>query len=350
MKKFITGLLALCLVPLGVNAETKTVSTEAELKNALADSNVTEITLGADIETQGKVNINRDVTIDGKGHNITYTGKFYNTANPDGIDDNTVWSSKSTDGTKGAVYVLQVYQSKVTIKDITLAGGNRGLAVNGGYATLEGVVNFKDNGFQDIELSLGANVTENPTLEFGYAAKVNSDKDNLIVVQGSRTHDADAQVIVNGEPTTYHAEKDTAEANVTLAEMKEALRTVTLTFVAEGESESIEVPYGFAFTQEQVDELINTLREELKVEGYTIDDFYQDEALTVKYDLTNPITEDTTVYMKLVKLEDTTAPAPQEVKNAKTGDMNLIMVLSLLGVAGAAVVVTGKKVFLSNNI
>ena len=54
--------------------------------------------------------------------------------------------------------------------------------------------------------------------------------------------------------------------------------------------------------------------------------------------------------MKLVELKSET-PAPQEVKNAaKTGDMNLIMVLSLLGVAGAAVVVTGKKVFLSNNI
>ena len=127
------------------------------------------------------------------------------------------------------------------------------------------------------------------------------------------------------------------------------MQTVTLTFVAEGESESIEVPYGIAFSQEEVDELINTLKEELKAEGYTIDDFYQDEALTTKYNLTKPIEEDTTIYMKLVELKSET-PAPQEVKNAKTGDMNLIMVLSLLGVAGAAVVVTGKKVFLSNNI
>lgn len=340
MKKFLAGLLAICLVPLGVNAEATTVNSEKELRDALDNANVTEITLGADIETQGKININRDVTVDGQKHSITYVGKFFATKDGEGVDDNTVWSQKSSDGTEGAVYVLQVYESNVTIKDITLAGGNRGLGVNGGNVTLQGTINFENNGFQDIELSIGKGVTTKPTLKFDTLAKVNSDRQDLIVVQ-----DTDADVIVYEEAKTFAKDEE-----VTLADMQEALKTVTLTFVAEGEKESIEVPYGFAFTQEEVDELINTLREELKAEGYTIDDFYADEALTTKYDLTQPIEKDTTIYMKLVQLEDTTTTAPQEVENAKTGDMNLIMVLSLLGLAGAAVAVTGKKIFLNNNI
>lgn len=284
MKKFLAGLLAICLVPLGVNAEATTVNSEKELRDALDNANVTEITLGADIETQGKININRDVTVDGQKHSITYVGKFFATKDGEGVDDNTVWSQKSSDGTEGAVYVLQVYESNVTIKDITLAGGNRGLGVNGGNVTLQGTINFENNGFQDIELSIGKGVTTKPTLKFDTLAKVNSDRQDLIVVQ-----DTDADVIVYEEAKTFAKDEE-----VTLADMQ--------------------------------------------------------EALTTKYDLTQPIEKDTTIYMKLVQLEDTTTTAPQEVENAKTGDMNLIMVLSLLGLAGAAVAVTGKKIFLNNNI
>lgn len=156
--KILLALFVMVLLPLGVRAEVKTVNTEAELKEAINDSSVTEITLGADIETQGKINITRDLTIDGAGYSITYGGLFYNSSNPDGVLDNTVWSSKSTDGTSGAVYVIQVYMANVTLKDVVLAGGNRGLGVNGGKVTLESSIGFVNNGYQDIELSHGSAV------------------------------------------------------------------------------------------------------------------------------------------------------------------------------------------------
>ena len=61
---------------LSVNAATsKTVNNQAELKEALNDSNISTIILGSDIETTEKINIMRDVTIDGNNKTIKYVGK-----------------------------------------------------------------------------------------------------------------------------------------------------------------------------------------------------------------------------------------------------------------------------------
>lgn len=176
--KFLTLLLALCFIPFGVNAESKTVTTEAELKTALADTTVTEVVLGADIETLGKINITRDVTIDGANHTISYVGKFFNSTYVDGTEDNTVWSSKSSDDTPGAVYVLQAYNCNVTLKDIALANGNRAFGVNGATVTLKGVINVSGNGFHPIEVSSGNGVTNVSTLKLDdETIVINADED-----------------------------------------------------------------------------------------------------------------------------------------------------------------------------
>ena len=90
---------------INVNAATsKTVNSQAELKEALNDSNISTIILGSDIETTEKINIMRDVTIDGNNKTIKYVGKFGSSSS----SDNTVW---------GGIYVLQIYKSNVTLKN-----------------------------------------------------------------------------------------------------------------------------------------------------------------------------------------------------------------------------------------
>ena len=75
-KKFSKFLLLIILTiamttSLNVKAATsKTVNSEAELKEALNDSNISTIILGSDIETTEKINIMRDVTIDGNNKTI----------------------------------------------------------------------------------------------------------------------------------------------------------------------------------------------------------------------------------------------------------------------------------------
>lgn len=269
-------------------------------------------------------------TVYGGGEGISYTGTANVTVNGGTMVWVTAGGSNGYTGstevsvTDGTITTLQsVNRGSMNDTAINVTGGKIENLVGGtkGTGTIDSVV---------VEVA-GGQVTNLLVGTIGGTADGNGDSAKDVV-----------EIIYN-EKYVENIDTDTFNEDA-------IVKTVTLTFKAEGESESIEIPYGFAFSQEEVDELINELKESLKEEGYTIDDFYADEALTTKYDLTKPIERDTTVYMKLVEEAKATDKAPQEVANAKTGDMNLIMVLSLLSLAGVAVAVTGKKIFANNNI
>ena len=156
-KKIAKLLFALILtitlsITFSVNAATsKTVNNQSELKAALNDSSISTIILGSDIETTEKINIMRPVTIDGANHTIKYVGTFGSSNS----NSNTVW---------GGIYVLQVYKTEATIKDIKLTGGNAALLINGSTVTLEGKIDVSGNGFGGIELGKGSNVDTAPYL------------------------------------------------------------------------------------------------------------------------------------------------------------------------------------------
>ena len=140
-------LIALCLFPwIHVEASsTMTVRNQEELKSALEDSNISTIVLGNDIETTEKINVMRPVTIDGNGHTMQYVGTFGDFDS----SDNTIWSG---------IYVLQVYKTEATIRNIALTGGNGGLLINGAKVQLEGTIDLSGNGFGGIELGQGSGV------------------------------------------------------------------------------------------------------------------------------------------------------------------------------------------------
>lgn len=161
MKKNITKVLLLLILTitlsttLNVNAaSSKTINNQAELKEALNDNNISTIILGSNIETTEKINITRPVTIDGNNHTIKYVETFGSSNS----SDNTVW---------GGIYVLQVYKTNATIKNIKLTGGNAGLLINGGHVTFEGTIDVSGNGFGGIELGKGNNVNTSPHLTLG---------------------------------------------------------------------------------------------------------------------------------------------------------------------------------------
>ncbi len=147
-------LLAIFIIPI-VNVEAKdntiTVNNQQELKNALANDEISTIILGQNIETTEKINIMRPVTIDGNHKTIRYTGTFGSSQS----SDNTVW---------GGIYVLQVYRTSATIRNIKLTGGNAALLINGSTVKLEGTIDVSGNGFGGIELGKGSDVTEQSRL------------------------------------------------------------------------------------------------------------------------------------------------------------------------------------------
>lgn len=158
----LVGLFA--FVPmLSVHAEEgiAVVKDEAELLAALNNSEVTTIQLANDITTTAKVNVNvtRDVIIDGQNHKITLSG------------DHTAWDS---------TYVIHVYKSNVTLKNIALTGANGGLLINGANVTVEGTLDVSGNHFGGIELGMGDNVTDYPVVNFDNANIVNTTESSTV--------------------------------------------------------------------------------------------------------------------------------------------------------------------------
>ena len=162
LKKIIMMVLvgAFVLVPMiNVHAEdanTKQVSTGADFLAAIKDESVTKIELTQDIEITERGVITTAKEIDGNGYKITYTGGFKNGG------DNTTWGSDTSNG--DGIYVILAWHTNVTLKDITLTGGNVGLSTNGANVTLEGTINVSGNGFGGIEVTDGGDDPRLPSL------------------------------------------------------------------------------------------------------------------------------------------------------------------------------------------
>lgn len=184
-KLFIFLLMLFFIPTFIVHAETQVaVNDQEELLNALNNTNVTTIILNKDIDTTQKINITRNITLDGNGHTMKYVGSF----SEDGSKDNTKW---------GGIYVIQIYKTKVTVKDIKLTGGNAAILVNGGELNISGTVDVSGNGFGGIELSQGKNVSDTSKLTInGKIVNSTDSKDTptLWVPSDSK----DAIVVMNG--------------------------------------------------------------------------------------------------------------------------------------------------------
>ncbi len=161
MKKLFSLMLGLFLfMPfVTVNAESMKVKNEDELKAAISNEEIDTIIIENNIDTTSKITITRPVYIEGNNHTLRYTGTF----GENNSRDNTVW---------GGIYVLQVYKTNATIKDIKLTGANAALLINGGNVTFEGTIDVSGNGFGGIELGQGKNVTEIPKLALGNEAEI----------------------------------------------------------------------------------------------------------------------------------------------------------------------------------
>lgn len=166
MLKILMFATLLMIVPfISVNAKSESVTDQESLKAALADQEVDTIVLQNNIQTTEKINITREVTIDGNGKTIEYIGTFK------GTSEKTTW-----DG----IYILHVYRTTATIKNIKLTGGNAALNVNGSKVTLEGNIDVSGNGFGGIEMSRGSNVTEYPYIDATKATLINTTENKLL--------------------------------------------------------------------------------------------------------------------------------------------------------------------------
>ena len=144
------------------------VSSYSELVSALAGDK-TKIYVTNDIVADDTIVVNKPVTIIGKDSVRTISASNKKaitvTSNDVTIENIKVQITDASISDWSSLYGLQVYDvSGVTLKNLTLTGGNAGLLVNGATVALDGIIDVSGNGFGGIEVSKGLKNVNTPLL------------------------------------------------------------------------------------------------------------------------------------------------------------------------------------------
>lgn len=98
--------------------------------------------------------------------------------------------------------------------------------------------------------------------------------------------------------------------------------TVNLMLIAGDEEQTIQIPKGTVFIEEELKAMIEEINNELAADNLELVGFYLDEELTQEFDFSTPIEQDMELYMKLKDI------TPEEkVENPETSDVNIFLIL-----------------------
>lgn len=152
----------------------------------------------------------------------------------------------------------------------------------------------------------------------------------LIVKSGKVGYAAPGQKGNPGEIANEVSTIEYKEGTVTTVEKFDAdatTVTVTLMLIAGDEEQTIQIPKGTVFTEEELKAMVEEINNELAADNLELVGFYLDEELTQEFDFSTPIEQDMELYMKL---KDITPE--QKVENPETSDVNIFLILSLVAV------------------
>ncbi len=131
--------------------------------------------------------------------------------------------------------------------------------------------------------------------------------------------------VVN-EPTNFNEEKVTVNINLTLKSDEFA--------------DTIQIPKGTTFTDDELQKIIDEINNELKEDKMKLEGFFKDKELKNKFDFSEEINADTTIYLKFVEIK---AEISNKEENPQTSDMNLALILTTLGLASVGAVLVSRK-------
>lgn len=129
------------------------------LAAAAADPQVMDIEFSGDIESATTVTFGgRSVSIDGKGHKLTFSNTGQNLVLTGGgsVNGLTVENVADTQ-TWNSTYCLQCYNGTYSVSDFAGTGGNAALLVNSSTMTLGSNIDISGNSFGGIEVSKSSN-------------------------------------------------------------------------------------------------------------------------------------------------------------------------------------------------
>ncbi len=269
------------------------------------------------------------------------------TVNGGNIDGVQVYGGGGAHSYTGTVSIL-LNDYEGTISYLT-AGGSNGHTENstivlndGNIGVLQGVnrgtmngISVKINGGEVTNAYVGGENDPSVTGTFDEAAMEITGGTVTNLMPGTNAGVvAEKEIIV-----TYH--KDTVE-NVDEDAFTEdtAIPTVALTIKFEDVTETGQIPAGYAFTEEELEKVKNEINNEVADLGLSFEDFYSDEDCTEKFDLTQPINEDTTIFVKFTQLREDDGTA-----NPETSDISVygVIIAILLGTVGLGYTIKKRR-------
>lgn len=140
------------------------------------------ITLTADMTIENTVVVNvPEIVFDGGNHTVTVTASrdfkkdgFQFVEGEDvEIKNLRISMSEAENGWKGS-YAIQLYETAAKLSDITVSGADAGVLVNGADVSVNGSLDVSGNEFGGIELSRGAEATNNPAIKGAASDIVNT--------------------------------------------------------------------------------------------------------------------------------------------------------------------------------
>ena len=352
----VTILFALLVLPNISNAATE-VTDEESLLSAISSSE--SVILKNDITVTKPIVIQKEITIDGNGHSVVGSEDWTSTSG-----NQTMFTAQFSEGKltlknislkNGPKYGVQSYDgATVILNDVSITGFKYGgvLANGGNVEVIDLHLGYNGTDSNNgIEIDKGASATNNPTLIMN--GTLTSDVSENVVRAAENGHlteftvtntpNTTNKVVIAGNKVVLTDENnnvisETAVPDQATPNVDE--ENVVITLITGSQTNKIVVTLGQTISEELLKSHINI------EENYVLDGFFTDPDYTNKFDFSNPLNEDTTIYAKIseVEVENEEEIVPEKDETPKTGVENhlgisvIIIIISI-----AAVIYINRK-------
>lgn len=351
---FISILAFMFIFPSLSNAATP-ITDEESLNNAIssADSGAT-ITLDDNITVTKPIVIAKELTINGNGHTITGSSSWTSTSGNQTMFTAQFSAAKLTLKNitlkNGPKYGVQSYDgATVILNNVTITGFKYGgVLANGGKVE---VINLHlgyngTNANNGIEIDKGSAATNNPTLIMNGVLTSDSNENVVRAAENgylteftiTNTSDTTNKVVIAGDKVVLTDSNNNVISETSIPDKATAntdIQKVVVTLVANAKTNKIVVDSGKTITED-------LLKSHIALEeNYKIDGFFTDAQYSNKFNFSDPLNTDTTIYVKVSKIENTVVDEKDETP--QTGMDSYIGIATLAILLSTAVIVYTKK-------
>ncbi len=342
------------------------ISNAASVENATDEESlitaIQNVDDGGTVEIQNNITVTKPIviqkklTIDGNGYTIAGSTDWTSTSG-----NQTMFTAQLADGNltlkdinlnNGPKYGVQSYDgATVILNNVSITGFKYGgVLVNGGYLEIIDL-HLGTNGTganNGIEIDKGASATNNPTLVMNGTLTSDSnenvvrpaDNGNLTDFTITNTDSTTNKIVITDDKVVLTDKDNNVISESAIPEnatpnTNEAKKVIVTLMIGGEVKKQIIVDEGSTVTEGQLKEGVSI------EEGYEIEGFYTEQEYKNKFDFSTKLTNDTTIYARIAKIDETQKEPEEEkpvVEEPEKDDVPKTGVDNYLGIAVIAII------------